>query len=66
MMNLTQKNDIDCRNEKIKSIVPHVKTHTSEVKTHTSEGGSFKTVRHLKGILWATDGLENVVDNIEI
>ncbi|MGB8312788.1 MAG: hypothetical protein WCE81_13180 [Halobacteriota archaeon] len=30
MMNLTQKNDIDCRNEKIKSIVPHVGTHTSE------------------------------------
>jgi len=29
MMNLTQKNDIDCRNEKIKSIVPHVGTHTS-------------------------------------
>jgi len=59
MMNLTQKNDIDCWNEKIKHIEPHV-------RTHTSEGGSFKTVRHLKGIFWAIDGLENVADNIEI
>jgi hypothetical protein len=59
MMNLTQKNDIDCRNEKIKRIEPHV-------RTHTSKEGSFKTVLHLKGIFWATDGLENVADNIKI
>ena len=41
------------------------KEHSLKLRTHTSEGGSFKTVPHLKGILWTADGLENEVDNIE-